>query len=95
MTHSQLKDLIKSFLKSSKYKNGRGYYFAIGHDGLVEENHYWSRAGGAWDLRADLEAICDRIARQSDPKGAGPKGAGQLIAGRENLQRSDSFPSGE
>ncbi len=38
MTSDQLKELVKSFLKSYEYKNGRGYCFAINHDGLVEVN---------------------------------------------------------
>ena len=36
MTSDQLKELVKSFLKSYEYKNGKGYYFAINHDGLLD-----------------------------------------------------------
>ncbi len=36
MKPPELKEVIKSFFKLSKYKEGRGYYFVIRRDGLIE-----------------------------------------------------------
>ncbi len=73
MPPAQIKELIKSFLKSSKYKNGRGYYFAIGRDGLVEVNHDSQFEGqNALDLKdCEEQSLMKELGRVSGESGEG------------------------
>jgi PAS domain S-box-containing protein len=73
MTNSQMKGVIKSLLRSSKYKNGRGYYFAIRRDGLVEVSHDLQFEGeNALELKdCEEKALMEELGKVSEEAGEG------------------------